>query len=58
VIQRREELCNIKCYDTSMALLEPPSPNEVSEVDAGIGSGLLSDTTKFGSRKLLFTIWN
>jgi len=29
-----------------MALLEPSSPNEVSEVDAGISGGSLSDATK------------
>ena len=46
VIQEREELRNIKCYDTSMALLELPSLNEVSEVDASISSRLLSNATK------------
>jgi len=46
VIQGREELRNIKCYDTSMALLEPPSPNEVSEVNTSISGGLLSDAAK------------
>jgi len=29
-----------------MALLEPPSPNEVSEVDASVSGGSLSDATK------------
>jgi len=29
-----------------MALLEPPSPNEVSEVNASIGGGSLSDAAK------------
>ena len=29
-----------------MALLESPSPNEVSEVDASIGGRSLSDTAK------------
>ena len=46
VIQRREELHNIKCYDTSMVLLELSSPNEVSKVDASISSGLLSNAAK------------
>jgi len=46
VIQRRKELCNIKCYDTSIALLEPPSLNKVSEVDASIDGRLLSDAAK------------
>jgi len=46
VIQRKEELRNIKCYDTSMALLEPPSPNEVSEVNASVSGGSFSDATK------------
>ena len=46
MIQKGKELHNIKCYDTSMALLESPSPNEVSEVDASIGGRSLSDTAK------------
>jgi len=29
-----------------MALLEPPSPNKVSEVDASISGGSLSDAAK------------
>jgi len=29
-----------------MALLEPPSPNEVSEVDTSVSGELLSDATK------------
>ena len=44
VIQGRKELCNIKCYNTSMTLLEPPCMNEVSEIDTNISSGLLSNT--------------
>jgi len=46
VIQERKELRNIKCYDTSMVLLELPSLNEVSEVDASISGRLLSDAAK------------
>ena len=37
---------NIKCYDTSMTLLEPPCMNEVSEINASNGGGPLSNAAK------------
>jgi len=46
MIQERKELCDIKCYDTSITLLEPPCTNEVSEIDASISGGLLSNAAK------------
>ena len=46
MIQRKKELHDIKCYDTGMALLEPPCTNEVGEVNASIGCGPLSNTAK------------
>ena len=46
MIQGRKELYNIKCYDTSMALLELPCPNEMSKIDTSISGGLLSDAAK------------
>jgi len=46
MIQRREKLCNIKCDDTSVALLEPLCLNEMHEVDASINSGPLSNASE------------
>ena len=43
MIERGKELGNIKCYNTSMALSEPPCTNEVSKVYSCISSGSLSD---------------
>jgi len=46
MIQGWKELCDVKCYNTSMVLLEPSCMDEVSKVDASIGSRLLSNTAK------------
>jgi len=45
MIERRKELGNIKYYNASMALSEPPCTNEVSKVYSYIGSGSLSDAS-------------
>jgi len=45
MIERGEELGNIKCYNTGMALSEPLYINEVSKVYSCIGSGSLSDAS-------------
>ena len=45
MIVREKELGNIKCYNTGMALSEPPCTNEVSKVYSCIGSGSLSDVS-------------
>ena len=46
MIKRRKELRNIEGNNTSMTLFKPPSLDEVSEVDAGIGCGPLPDAPK------------
>ena len=43
MVKRGKELGNIKCYDTGIALLEPPYMNKVSKVYSCISSGSLSD---------------
>ena len=44
MIQKREELCNIKYYDAGMALFKPSYSNKIGEVYTCINSGLLPDT--------------
>jgi len=46
MIQRREKLCDIKCYDTDVALLEPPCLNEMGEVYTDINSRPLPNAPK------------
>jgi len=46
MIQKREKLCDIKCDDTSVALLELPCSNEIHEVDTSINSGPLSNASE------------
>ena len=43
MIKRREELGNVKHYDTSMALSELPCMNDISKVNSHISGGSLSD---------------
>jgi len=46
VIEKGKELGNIKCYNTGMALSEPPCINEVSKVYSCISSRSLSDASQ------------
>ena len=46
MVERGKELGNIKCYDTSMALSEPPCINNMSKVYSCIGGGSLSDASQ------------
>ena len=46
MIQRREKLCDIKCDNTSIALLEPPCSNEMHEIDISINGGPLSNVSE------------
>ena len=46
MIEGGEELGNVKCNNTSVALLEPASIDDVCKVEASIGGGLLSDACK------------
>jgi len=46
MIQEKKKLHDIKHYNTSIVLLEPPYTNEVGEVDTSISHRLLSNTTK------------
>ena len=45
VIERREELGNVKHYNTGMALSEPSCMNEMSKVYSCISSRFLSDVS-------------
>jgi len=46
VIQRREELCNIKSHHTSLEALGPASTYQVSEKETSILCRSLSNTSK------------
>ena len=45
MVKRGKELGNIKCYDTGMALFEPPCMNNMGKVYSCIGSGSLSNAS-------------
>ena len=46
MIQGRKKLCDIKCYDTDMALFEPPCSNKMGEIYTYINNRLLSDVSQ------------
>ena len=46
VIERGKELGNIKCYDTGMALSEPPCTNNMGKVYSHVDGGSLSDASQ------------
>jgi len=46
MIQRRKKLCDIKCYDTGVVLLEPPCLNEMGEVYTNIDNRPLPNAPK------------
>jgi len=51
VIERREELCNVKGDDTSLEALGPARANQVSKEETSIFSGPLRDTTNLVGMK-------
>jgi len=51
VIERREELCNVKGNHTSLEALGPARANQVSEKETTIFSKPLSDATKLVGMK-------
>ena len=51
VIKGREELCNVKGNHTSLEALGPARANQVSEKEASIFSGPLSNATKLVGMK-------
>ena len=46
MVEGGKELGDIECNDTSVALLEPAGTDDVCEVEASVGGGLLSDASK------------
>jgi len=46
MIERRKELCNVKCNNTGLEAFGPARVNQISEKEASIFSGPLSNTTK------------
>ena len=46
IVERREELCDVKCNDAHMALLKLASTDDVGEVDTSIGCGPLSNVSE------------
>jgi hypothetical protein len=53
VVDRREELSNIKGNDTSLQTLSPPSANQVGKEQARILGGSLTDPPKLMWKKQL-----
>ena len=51
VIERREELCNVKGDDTSLEALGPARANQVSKEETSIFSRPLSNATKLVGMK-------
>ena len=46
MIQRRKKLCDIKCYNTGVALLKPPCLNEMHKVYASINGELFPNASE------------
>jgi len=46
MVERGKELGNVKYYDASIALSEPPCMNNVGQIYSCISSGSLSDTSQ------------
>jgi len=46
VIQKRKKLCNVKCDDAGVTLLEPPYSNEIRKVYLSINGRPLPNASK------------